>query len=523
MGGGAGARYPFDPAAGCTSGQVKLTMQGTLHRERGQALVLALVCMLVFVVGVLVLFNTGQAVNKKVQLNNTADAAAYSAAVQQARAYNLIAYLNRAQVANEVATAQIVSLHSWMNFAISGTDHFADAVQVLGVALDITVVGAEIGVELNEIATELNEVKQGMQELRDTMKGAFSVAILGLSEANVAYAQATRLVSVTEIADIPSIVQKVVSQNALTGGGSTDKAASLSAKSLVLLGAQAAAANESYARLYKVPESRSSSSNPRHTADADRYANVVMEARDGFSAKRDGNLLFLHKRGGTDLVNYNRWVAMDTLNAKINLVVKNFDVPMAWGGAAAVRSSSGAAFANLSDPDTGWTSPYDNDRGHYDPYGGAGNNGNASRAARLQPATPKNDAAILTGYQGLQSYEDIAANKAVVPYADSGTPDAGPVFSVLIEQPMTDVRTTSNLNIGGPPDLRAPDRAQNNKMSALASAQVYFDRPRTLTVFRRADDHRELGSLFSPYWQARLIETPRSVKLEIFGADAVGL
>jgi len=124
-----------------------------LHRQKGQALVLAVICMLVFVVGVLVLFNTGQLVNKKVQLNNTADAAAYSAAVQQARAYNLIAYLNRAQVANEVATAQMVSMHSWMNFAISGTDHFADAVQVIGVALDLSVVGAEVGVELNEIAT----------------------------------------------------------------------------------------------------------------------------------------------------------------------------------------------------------------------------------------------------------------------------------------------------------------------------------------------------------------------------------
>jgi hypothetical protein len=94
---------------------------------------------------------------------------------------------------------------------------------------------------------------------------------------------------------------------------------------------------------------------------------------------------------------------------------------------------------------------------------------------------------------------------------------------VLVEQAMTDVRTSSNIGVGGPPDLVAPDKSQNNKMTALASAQVYFDRPRNLTVFRRADDHRELGSLFSPYWQARLVDTPRSVKLEIFGADAVGL
>jgi competence protein ComGC len=507
-----------------SQGQPMPAMKVTPHRERGQALVLALICMLVFVIGVLVLFNTGQVVNKKVQLNNTADAAAYSAAVQQARAYNLIAYLNRAQVANEVATAQMVSIHSWMNFAISGTDHFADAVQAIGVALDITVVAAEVGVELNEIATQLNELKQTLQKLRDGMKSVFSIAIQGLSIANVAYAGAARTVTTTEIADIPSVVQTVIKQNAVDAAGSTDKAASLSAKSLILLTSQAGIANESYVKLYRVPVSRSSSSNPPHTADADRYANVVMEARDGFSASRDGDLLFLHKRGGTDLVSYNRWVAMDTLNAKLNILILNIDVPMAWGGAAAVQSSSGAAFSNLADADGGWTSPYDSDRGHYDPYGGAAANGNAGKAARLQPATPSNGDAILTGYRGLQSYEDIAANKAIVPYAETGSPDAGPVFSVLVEQAMTDVRTTSNVNgLGGPPDLVVPDKTQNNKMTALASAQVYFDRPRNLTVFRRADDHRELGSLFSPYWQARLVDTPRSVKLEIFGADAVGL
>lgn len=492
----------------------------TGHREKGQALVLAVICMLVFVVGVLVLFNTGQIVNKKVQLDNTADAAAYSAAVQQARTYNLIAYLNRAQVANEVATAQMVSIHSWMNFAISGTDHFADAVQTIGIALDLTGVGAEVGVELNEIATELDEVKDSMQELRDGMKSVFRIAITGLSAADVVYTDAARAVAATEIADIPALVRTIIKQNTIEAAGSTDKAASLSAKSLVLLGSQAVAANESYARLYKVPSSASPSGNPRHTADADRYVNVVMEARDGFSASRDGNLLFLHKRGGTDLVSYNRWVAMDTLDARF----LGTDAPMAWGGAAAVKSGSGAAFANLADADQGWTSPYDSDRGHFDPYGGASSNGDAGKAARLQPATPTNAAAILTGYQGLQSYEDIAANKAVVPYSASGTPDAGPVFSVLVEQAMTDVRTTSNVNgLGGPPDFTVPDKTQNGKMTALASAQVYFDRPRQLTVFRRADDHRELGNLFSPYWQARLVETPRSVKLELFGADAAGL
>jgi hypothetical protein len=60
------------------------------------------------------------------------------------------------------------------------------------------------------------------------------------------------------------------------------------------------------------------------------------------------------------------------------------------------------------------------------------------------------------------------------------------------------------------------------KMTPLACAQVYFDRAPQLTAFRRTDDLRELGSLFSPYWQADF-DVPTSVKLEIFATDATGL
>ena len=55
----------------------------------------------------------GQIVAAKVRLVGAADAAAYSAAVWQARALNFQAYMNRGIVANEVATAQLVSLRSW--------------------------------------------------------------------------------------------------------------------------------------------------------------------------------------------------------------------------------------------------------------------------------------------------------------------------------------------------------------------------------------------------------------------------
>jgi hypothetical protein len=487
--------------------------------------------MLVFVVGVLVLFNTGQIVNKKVELDNTADAAAYSAAVQQARAYNVIAYLNRAQVANEVATAQMVSLQSWMNYVISGSGNFAKAANIVGTILDFVPFAEEIGIMLNETAAALNEAKTALTAMRNGMKPVFSSAILALSALNAGYAKVTGLITDAEVADVPYVVDKVVKLSVVTTPGSTDKAASLGVASLGELSAQAVVANHKDVRIYSVPEVRPPATPPR-TADAERYRSVVMEARDGFSKSRSQDLFALfHKRGGTDLVGYNRWVGMDTLEAKSDLPfpfdIFNIDVPMAWGGAAAVYAT--APYSTLAAHDPGWKSLYPNDRGNHAAYDGAANNGEAGKLARLLPAMPVTEA-ILTNYRGLHPYEDVNGKTvASVPYAQSGSPDdtEGPVFTVLVEQKMTDVSTTSNLHMGAPAGsapvlgvaLQAPDAAQNKKMTALASAQVYFDRPRTL--FPRADGQRELGSLFSPYWQARLVDTPRAIKVILFGTSAL--
>jgi hypothetical protein len=54
-------------------------------------------------------------------------------------------------------------------------------------------------------------------------------------------------------------------------------------------------------------------------------------------------------------------------------------------------------------------------------------------------------------------------------------------------------------------------------MTALSSAQVYFNRPRGFGLFDNvvSPSMRELGNLFSPYWQARLIDTPCRSRQEV--------
>jgi Flp pilus assembly protein TadG len=488
--------------------------------QQGQALVLAMLALLVLCIGVIVVFNTGQAVSKKVELVNTADAAAYSAAVEQARAYNLIAYMNRASVANEVAVAQMVSMYSWTNFTLRGTKEFKNAVQAIAIIFDVSIVGSEVGAALQEVVTALNEVKTVVQEIRNGMQVAFSAGVSAISALNKAYSLATLAIATAEPQETLTLASNVVNRN-------TDGKARIAARGYALLEGQALIATK-YANRYAIP------SGSTRTPEADRYATVVMEARDGFSRSRSGGEGPLHKRGGTDLVNYRNWVGVDTLNVKVSCCfgVVDIDVPLAWGGGAAVTGAP-RSFRSVASPGfnrgRGWDSPYETDRGHYQRYSGGLDNNEASKKVLGSPALDGTGKAWLKDEipdtdPGLQPYDDIADNKATVPY-DTGASaaqdgvksvDVGPLFTVLVEQPMNTVHTSSNVQgIGGPPDFTAPDHAVGDSMTALSSAQVYFSRPRSLFPSVTSPSSRELGSLFSPYWQARLIDTPCSVRLGI--------
>lgn len=84
-----------------------------MKKEKGQAFVFGLLFLAVVVMALLTLYNQGQLVTNRVQLENAADATVYSQAKLAARNQNFIAYTNRAMVANEVSIGQMVSLLSW--------------------------------------------------------------------------------------------------------------------------------------------------------------------------------------------------------------------------------------------------------------------------------------------------------------------------------------------------------------------------------------------------------------------------
>ncbi|MBS0307493.1 MAG: hypothetical protein JSS58_00850, partial [Proteobacteria bacterium] len=85
----------------------------SIRNQRGQALVFSLITVSIILLVMVSMYTMGQQSINKMKLQNTVDAAAYSAVVAEARDYNFSAYTNRAVIANQVAVAQVVGITSW--------------------------------------------------------------------------------------------------------------------------------------------------------------------------------------------------------------------------------------------------------------------------------------------------------------------------------------------------------------------------------------------------------------------------
>ena len=418
----------------------------TRRSHSGQALVLMLAFMGVLTGVFILVFNVGQTVNDKTKLVNAADAAAYSAAQWEARSLNYQAYLNRAIVANEVAIAQLVSLRSWSTYLRRTTTNIRLVSQWVP-----------------PLAAPMRALAQGWQVVDTGLQRGLPPLEASISRWDV---------------DVLQNAQGVAHQQAL-----------VSAADLV---SQVARDNEPRSQVTEATrvlqvrngaewQNRFTTRYQRGVQDLRRFTDLLMTSRDGFTRTRRGDLLpsgspvQVSRRGGTDLLGEYSWRGVDTLSTHIDLLVTQQEIPMGWGAAEQRRLPV-------------------NQRG--DHGGSLRTNVRASRLA-LRELVPQQL------YRGIPEIRDVVRPAA----HDARTL----LYTVALQLPRQSMATADRLllpkglqqlegqSIGVGPDFSA------DALHALGSAEVYFQRPAG-----RSDGRREYPSLFSPYWQARLAETPAS-------------
>ncbi len=386
-----------------------------MPRQRGHAVVFVLALLACLVAAALLVHDSGRLAAQKRRLIDAADAAALSGAVFQARVLNFESYMNRAMVANQAALAQSVSLRSWLDYmtrTVDRADRITRFVPYLG---------------------------QATRALRSLMSGANRAAqpLLYSAEATLAlftgeFALAGQALHLAAAPAALDLVRSAAEGNFPGAAPSTRGEALLAAHA-----ARWAALTRSYSGTAR-----------------SRQKDVIVRSLDRFTIDRGATLaslvvVRLEKRGGTDLLGFDTWRAMDTFALhRRDLFGWDESLSIGWGAAEQGARSTARGVHGNSYRVNGRTSRT------------AARNLRSSRVSR-----------------GLPAMRDVAQLG----------PRAG-----------QDLRLDLELTVPVP----APGGSAQ-AMNALASARVFHARP-----VDRLDRRRELASLYSPYWHARLAPAP---------------
>lgn len=387
------------------------------RRQCGQALVLATALAAVCVFALLLAVNAGQLVNAKLRLNMAADAAAYSAAVWQARSLNYQAYLNRGIVANEVAIAQLVSLRSWSGYV----DRLLRNSRVVGVAIP------PLGRALSALSSAWSTTDATLQAALPPLEG-------GLSRWNV---------------DVLSKAQALAQQQAPIGAADlAQQVARTSVPEADVSVLTRALQVKNAARWQDFSQIRR-----RGNRELREYITLLHDSRDGFSASRgfDGlpanPVAKLPKRGGTDLIGEYAWRGVDTLALHVDLVLDDFETPLGWGAAETRRLPQVAQGTH------------------------GGSRSANPRTTRLAMAASR----TREGYRGVPEFRDLrgtpdadAARLAYVVALEVPRGAVGTVDGLLGVRAFEDVHGETHSLVPVLP---------RERLAALGAAELYFERP----------------------------------------------
>lgn len=431
--------------------------------QSGQSTLLMLIMSLILMLTIVFIFNTSQLLSERQQAKMLADQSAYATATRQARLLNINAYINRTQIANQLAIAQGVSTASWSKYAAQTSTNISNATVWFP---PVSAVFSNIGTGLNYFADSLGFYIEGY---------GMEVKALELAQNSL------NIVSNATVLNTPEEFADLTKQNS-------------SEYDIRLI----ASASKFPAQIIK-----------QYTAkERKRMADVVISSADPFITNRSKKDVLpklilapggwdeyrIHKAGGTELVQLDEWKGVDTLAvhhyykkiSKLQIKSKHDEIPIGWG------SSLGSQLGKDKAANSG-------------SYGGA-NSTNPRSRRNAEKNTPqwdvRNYGGAITGVGIPNFYElkDLKNKDNIFPL----------VISVKKSRNKL-VTTNRNSNLKMGKDFTVLDNydsleqggVSNGDMQAITEAQVYFQRPWELEVSGNQINH-EYGSLFSPYWKTRL-------------------
>ncbi|SHG73906.1 hypothetical protein [Pollutimonas bauzanensis] len=421
---------------------------GSHAAQHGQALVLGMLLAGAAVLVFVRYFGAGQVVAAKARQLHALDAAAYSGALTQARALNMLAYINRAHVGHQVAMAHLVTLGSWASLGgaqarqlasgnppayllamMFGSQHGA-AYQAAQKAAGFDARAGSQGELARAYAAHDDVVQQVLGTVQDAV-------VAGLPQARLAAMQA---VLARNYPGLPpgSAFDLVIEHDNWEAYVQRHSAQQL--RPFI----------QGVAQLYGFLSPRD------HTV----YNPWVVQARCPHLRHQ------LRRRGGTELDATGRWQSTDTQsyhalrsNKWIGCYYREYAMGWGWIAGAAAPAMAGPHVDNppddFSDQDF-WR--WVKEATDWDIASGRDNPLANSRAVASRPRWQGS---------GLPGYFDTAA----------GAGGHALRLDVSLRHP-------------GPQGLT---------VSTRSAAETFFDRPRA-----RADGRAESANLFHPYWQARL-------------------
>lgn len=501
-----------------------------LRRQRGQALVFVTVTAVIVLLTTLAMFNVGSLSYHRIKLQNTADAVSYSAAISTARDLNFTAYMNRGVIANQVQVAQIVSMTGWLRNIDEAYNGKLSKIHTI--LANMSALGSMYTVPMNIVKQAGKAAKEGFDPVAGPAVKILDKLILALGVASQGY-------HVAVFASIPaSVVPGVLEANEPEA-----KITDIVGNAALLV---STGSNLAFAKQFT----------PATPADGDnRMANVTEASTDYFYRNRSlppiwplpflfdptrlvtyGLAPFLminfHSGGGTlktasaEADNLQGWSSLDAtgLFVIMMLTIPVLGIPVPIPIPLPLPISGGAAVAGSSAWDSSQALMPDNNFGHRNsdntgpdnaarvPYGLAHFNPMTAIPAWIKVA--EGPGTNLDASAGIRPYLDLKdnatnsdSNQATTAASNNFRNNRAPAWVIEIERPSTTLLTSTTggtYMIGGGSDgqLDLSNKMNKGNLRALSKAEAYFSRPKAL--FARTDGRTEWGSLYSPYWQARL-------------------